>query len=242
MILPIALAGGLWWAYGGRTRFGWLSLISAAGVAIHLLYDLVTTWGTMLLYPFSSERFALDWLFIVDLVTWTLPVGVLVVSARRPDRGRAAVVIWLLALVVYGATAAGIHGRAVSAVAESERAGGRQVAEAVAFPRLGAPWRWSAVAVARPEDPEPRIAVYRAHGIPPRAALTERVARRFDDHGWREPSRHVRDRRTSGGRVCPWPTSSDRAVWRSLRSAISGSAARSYQPRRAGLRSRSGFD
>ena len=181
VILPIALAGGLWWAYGGRTRFGWLALISAAGVAIHLLYDLVTTWGTMLLYPFSSERFALDWLFIVDLVTWALPVGVLVVSARRPDRGRAAVVIWLLALVVYGATAAGIHGRAVSAVAESERAGGRQVAEAVAFPRLGAPWRWSAVAVARPEDPEPRIAVYRAHGIPPRAALTERVARRFDD-------------------------------------------------------------
>ena len=80
--------------YGGRTRFLWFALICAAGVAMHLVYDLVTPWGTMLLYPFSAERFALDWLFIVDLVTWALPAGVLVVSRRRPSRGRAAVAVW----------------------------------------------------------------------------------------------------------------------------------------------------
>jgi inner membrane protein len=181
VILPLALAAGLWWAHGGRTRFSWLALISAAGVAMHLLYDVVTTWGTMLLYPFSSERFALDWLFIVDLVTWALPVGVLVVSARRPRRGRLAVVAWLLALFLYGFSAAAIHERAVSAVAEAERAGGRHVAVAVALPRPGAPLRWSGMAVAPPEEPDPRIAVYRVQGLPPRAALVDRIPRGFDD-------------------------------------------------------------
>lgn len=181
VILPLFLAAGLWWIYRGRTRFGWLALVSAAGVAMHLLYDVVTTWGTMLLYPFSSERFALDWLFIVDLVTWALPIFALVVSARRPERGRDAVVVWLLALLVYGGAAAGIHSRAVSTIADAERAGGRQLAEAVAFPRLGAPWRWGGIAVSPLEEPEPRIAVYRVHGVPPRAALAYRVARGFDD-------------------------------------------------------------
>ena len=181
VLLPVALAAGLYWAYGGRTRFGWLALVSAAGVAMHLLYDLVTSWGTMLLYPFSSERFALDWLFIVDLVTWALPVGVLVVCRRRPERGRVAVMVWLVALLVYGASAAAIHREAVWTVAESERGSGRGIAEAVAFPRLGAPWRWSGVAIAPLEEPEPRITLYRLRGIPPGAALTDRIDRRFDD-------------------------------------------------------------
>ena len=60
-VLPVALAAGLWWAYGGRTRFGWLALVSTCGVAMHLLYDVVTPWGTMLLYPLSAERFARTW-------------------------------------------------------------------------------------------------------------------------------------------------------------------------------------
>lgn len=181
VVLPLVLAAGLWWAYGGRTRFRWLALVSAAGIAVHLLYDLVTAWGTMLLFPFSAERFALDWLFIVDLVTWALPIAVLLISRARPERSRAAVAAWLLALLVYGAAAGGMHRRAVAAVIEAERAAGRGVAEAVAFPRLGAPLRWSGVAVASGGAPEPRIAVYRARGIPSKARLVDRVDRGFDD-------------------------------------------------------------
>jgi inner membrane protein len=181
VVLPLALAAGLWWAHRGRTRFGWLALVSAAGVAMHLLYDLVTPWGTMLLFPFSAERFALDWLFIVDLVTWALPIAVLLVTRTRPERGRAAVTAWLLALLVYGAAAGEIHRRAVAAVAEAERAGGRGVAEAVAFPRAGAPWRWRGVAVAPEGTPEPRIATYRVRGLPPKTTPAGRVDRGFDD-------------------------------------------------------------
>ncbi len=181
VLLPLTLAAALWWAYGGRTRFRWFALVCAAGVATHLRSDLVTPGGTMLLYPFYAERVALEWLFIVDLVTWALPVGVLLVSRRRPSQGRAAVTVWLLALLVYGAVAGGIHRRAVSAVAEAERAGGRRVAEAVVFPRLGAPWRWSGFAVAHEDSPEPRIAEYRVRGVPPQVVPAGRVDRGFDD-------------------------------------------------------------
>jgi inner membrane protein len=181
VVLPVALAAGLRWAYGGRTRFGWLALVSAAGVAVHLLYDVVTPWGTMLLYPFSNERYALDWLFIVDLVTWALPIGVLVVSRRRPELGRVAVAVWLLALLAYGTAAAGIHRRAVAAVVATERARGRPTAEAFAFPRPGAPWRWTGVAVAPPEAPEPRISLYRLRGVPVEAAPAARIDRGLDD-------------------------------------------------------------
>lgn len=180
-VLPAVLAAGLWWAYGGRTRFRWLALVCAAGVAMHLVYDLVTPWGTMLLYPFSAARFALDWLFIVDLVTWALPAGVLLVSRLRPTRGRAAVAAWLLALLVYGAAAGGIHRQAVSAIAAAERGGGREVAEAVVLPRLGAPWRWSGFVVAPGDAPGSRIAEYRVRGVPPRVVRTGLVDRGFDD-------------------------------------------------------------
>ncbi len=59
VVLPLVLAAGLWWAYGGRTRFGWLALLCGCGVALHLLYDLTTSWGTMLLWnlPIQPRRY-----------------------------------------------------------------------------------------------------------------------------------------------------------------------------------------
>lgn len=181
VILPLVLAAGLWWAYGGRTRFGWLALVCGCGVALHLLYDVVTSWGTMLLYPFSSTRYALDWLFIVDFVTWALPIAVLLVSRRQPELARTAVVVWMLALLVYGASAALVHRSATAEVIGAEQAAGRATGEAFAFPRLGAPWRWIGVAVAPGHEAEPRIAMYRVRGLPPRVTLTGRVDRSFND-------------------------------------------------------------
>jgi inner membrane protein len=36
-------------------------------ISVHTFQDLVTSYGTMILSPFSDTRFALDWLFIIDL-------------------------------------------------------------------------------------------------------------------------------------------------------------------------------
>ncbi len=52
-ILPLALL--IFLAYGG-----------------HLFMDVPTSWGTMLWLPFDDARVALDWVFIIDLVIWTI--------------------------------------------------------------------------------------------------------------------------------------------------------------------------
>jgi inner membrane protein len=180
-VLPLALAAALWWGYGRRTGFRWLALVCACGVALHILYDVVTPWGTLLLYPFSADRYSLDWLFIVDLVTWALPVAGLVISRAWPARARAATVGWLLALLLYAAGAGLVHRSAAAAVLDAERAAGRPVAEAFVFPRPGAPLRWSGVTAAPRSTPEPRVSVYRVSGIPPDARPVGRIARGFDD-------------------------------------------------------------
>lgn len=180
-VLPWLLAAGLAWAYAGRTRFRWLLLLAYAGVGLHLVYDVVTPWGTMLLYPFDLTRFALDWLFIVDLVTWGLAIAIVLATWRRPDRGRPAGAAFLAALLIYAGAAGVLHHRTLRATAAAERAAGRTVAEVHVFPRLGAPLSWSGFAVGPAEDPEPRIAWYRATGVPPVVRLAARVERGFDD-------------------------------------------------------------
>jgi hypothetical protein len=155
--------------------------VCACGVALHILYDVVTPWGTLLLYPFSTDRYSLDWLFIVDLVTWALPVAGLVISRARPARARAATVGWLLALLLYAAGAGVVHRSAAAAVIDAERAAGRPVGEALVFPRPGAPWRWSGVTAAPRPTPEPRVSVYRISGIPPETKPMGRIERGFDD-------------------------------------------------------------
>jgi inner membrane protein len=44
----------------------WLMLCALAGAACQPALDVPTTWGTMLLEPWSSERIAVDWIFIID--------------------------------------------------------------------------------------------------------------------------------------------------------------------------------
>lgn len=42
----------------------WITL--SASMALHIFFDIITSYGTQILTPFSRHRFALDWVFIVD--------------------------------------------------------------------------------------------------------------------------------------------------------------------------------
>lgn len=176
-VLPPILAAGLWWGYRRRTGFGWFCRLAYLGVGLHIVYDVVTPWGTMLLYPFDLTRFALDWLFIVDPVTWALPLLAALHAWRRPHRARAGAVTLILALALYAGVAGRLHARAERAIVRAESAAGRAPTEVFAFPRFGAPLRWNGVAIAPPHVPEPRIARYRVGGVPPRARLRGRLDR-----------------------------------------------------------------
>src|SRR5262245_23818797 len=48
-----------------RRYTAWIAACLVALVS-HQLLDLITSYGTIILYPFSQERFFLDWVFILD--------------------------------------------------------------------------------------------------------------------------------------------------------------------------------
>ncbi len=47
-------------------------LASVLGIGSHIFFDLVTSYGTMVLQPFSDRRFSLDLLFIIDPYVWLI--------------------------------------------------------------------------------------------------------------------------------------------------------------------------
>jgi len=179
LVLPPLLALALWWGLGKRTRLAWLLGLTWLGAALHVLYDLLTSWGTMLLYPFSFARLSLDWIFIVDPVTWLAPIMALVVAWRRPARSRAAALAFLACVGAWAALSGAVHAAAVREVARADRAAGRDVREAFAFPAPGSPWRWRGFAVAPAESLE--VARYAVSGLPPAARDPAFVARGFGD-------------------------------------------------------------
>ncbi|MCL1940274.1 MAG: metal-dependent hydrolase [Desulfovibrionaceae bacterium] len=70
----------------GAFSFGRMYLVALIGVVIHLYFDWMTTFGTMIFLPFSPMRVALPALFIVDPFL-TLPLLVLFILALKapPD-------------------------------------------------------------------------------------------------------------------------------------------------------------
>lgn len=84
----------LHWILGrrGRLSFKQTLLFCTLGYATHALLDTCTSYGTMLFWPFSDERFSLSMVSVVDPL-FTVPVLVLVVLAglrQKPVLARVA--------------------------------------------------------------------------------------------------------------------------------------------------------
>jgi membrane-bound metal-dependent hydrolase YbcI (DUF457 family) len=49
-----------------RTLFG----LSMLGIGLHVFFDLLNSYGVVLLWPMSVTRFELSWIFVIDLAVW----------------------------------------------------------------------------------------------------------------------------------------------------------------------------
>ena len=107
----------LHWLLGRRWRltFAQTFLFCTLGYATHPLLDAATSYGTILFWPFSEERFAWSIVSIVDPL-FTLPVLVLVVLAGL--RGSPALARIGLAWAVLYLTAGALQHQAARAMAE----------------------------------------------------------------------------------------------------------------------------
>ena len=86
---------------GLQFRQSWL--FCTLGYATHGLLDACTTYGTMLLWPFSDARFAWNTISIIDpLFTLPLLLGVLLAARRRRPRYAQLALVWAMGYMALG--------------------------------------------------------------------------------------------------------------------------------------------
>jgi inner membrane protein len=93
LLLPLwafLVGGGFHLLYRRRYRLGWMVLIAALGIAIHVGGDLITAYGTRILAPLSDYAPAPGWVLVIDPWLTLLIVLALLASWRRPHPGVAA--------------------------------------------------------------------------------------------------------------------------------------------------------
>ncbi len=131
-------------------------IAALAASVLHLLMDLGQSTGVELLWPFSAQRFALDWLPHLDL--WILGIllaGILLPALRglvteeigaksKGSRGKVGASLALATIILYFVLRFVLHGNALAAM-ESRTYHGESPHKAAAFPESVSPFRWHGI-------------------------------------------------------------------------------------------------
>jgi inner membrane protein len=128
-------------AFARRTPFPALFASALAGIVSHILFDWITSYGTMFFAPLSWHRYALDWVFILDPFFTGIPVAALVVSLIARGRGRSIGIAGAVLLFAYVGFCAAMHRRAVASARRLFPA-----AAVAALPQPLSPLRWMLLA------------------------------------------------------------------------------------------------
>lgn len=147
LMLPVwaLLLGGLC-AFVWRDRGRWraYALLCGAGIAIHILGDLITAFGTMIFAPLSDARIAWSTTFIIDLwFTGILLAGLAASALWR--RSRLPAVLGLVVLAGYVGLQYLQQQRAIDFGREYARRQGLAEAVVSASPRPVSPFNWMVI-------------------------------------------------------------------------------------------------
>ncbi len=137
LALGIALVGKMFWRTA-RLRTLWL--FSAIGIATHILFDWITSFGTMFWTPVTRARYSLDWVFILDPWFTGIVVASLVLSLVFRSRQRRIAAVGAGLLCAYIAFCALVHARALAIWKgmDAPPAG----ATVAVLPQFLSPFRW----------------------------------------------------------------------------------------------------
>jgi inner membrane protein len=141
LLLPFwaALVAGMFWALAGRRDFRLLYTVSAVSIALHLVLDLITNYGTVLLWPVSDGRFAQSWVFIVDVYVWAVLLAGLIACLATQRAAVARVTLGVVAAYFLFCGAS----RAVAL--QRARASASRAARLDAFPQPMNPLSWTII-------------------------------------------------------------------------------------------------
>ena len=130
-----------------REPRGWKALygVTALGLAAHILGDLITSFGTIVLAPFSDARYAWGTTFIIDL--WFSGIILAGLAASILWRGsRVPAVAASVVLAGYVGFQAVLKERALDYAREYAAQHGIAGAEITAYPRAVSPFNWTVYA------------------------------------------------------------------------------------------------
>jgi inner membrane protein len=143
LIIPLSLI--LAWLFveiSKRRRFRVFFAIAVVELLAHSFLDLVTSYGTMVLSPFSNYRFALDWVFIFDLFlvsTLLLPqVGLYFWKRKSQTLARVSVGLATIYIALCGYN----HSRSLSLAKGYVREAGLVATKVASLPQPFSPFRW----------------------------------------------------------------------------------------------------
>jgi inner membrane protein len=138
-------------------RWGWLYLFACIAGLSHLLLDFTTNYGLRPFYPFSSQWYSWDIVFIMEPLMLAVLLAALVLpwlfglvnreigGRESGPRGRGAAIAALLFIVALWGVRDFEHRRALAAIDAVEFHGEPSIRTA-AFPYMVNPFRWAGVA------------------------------------------------------------------------------------------------
>ena len=145
LIFSGAILGAVFGKLDEERRY--IPWIAACWVALfsHQILDLITSYGTVVLYPFSKTRFYFDWVFILDgFLTGTFLIA-LIAARLKPERSERRAKIGLLILSGYIAFCALNHTLAMHQLKIAAEKAGIVFQRAAAIPQPFLPIRWSGI-------------------------------------------------------------------------------------------------
>ena len=74
--------------FARRASLSRLWLFAAIGILSHILFDWITSFGIMFFTPLSRVRYALDWVFILDLIFTLISLSTVLLVILLRDRSR----------------------------------------------------------------------------------------------------------------------------------------------------------
>lgn len=119
-------------------------ILAAAGIAIHIAGDVITTYGTQILAPFSPWKASAPFTFIIDLWFSGIIVAGLLASWRWRGSARPAQLALAL-LVCYVGVQALLNGRATALGEQYAQQHGLVDAQVAALPQPLSPFNWKII-------------------------------------------------------------------------------------------------
>lgn len=123
-----------------RARLATLWAFAALGVTSHILFDWITSFGTMFWTPVSRTRYFLDWLFILDPIFSGILLLTLAAALVIRSRAHRIAITGSVLLLLYIAFCAVLHARALDAWKRID--GAPLGAKAAVLPQFLSPFRW----------------------------------------------------------------------------------------------------